>query len=84
MTSLSAEMTSSQYSYYEQPPPEEGAERESEGGRGIALYIYSWVMHSTSVEIKGGVLVSWVASVITMVARGAALKKMILSEEVAD
>ena len=39
MTSLSAEMILSQYSCYEQPPPEEGRERESEGGGGIALYI---------------------------------------------
>ena len=36
-------------------------------------------MHSTSVEIKGGVLFSWVASVVTMVARGAA-KKMIVKK----
>ena len=34
-------------------------------------------MHS--VEIKGGVLVSWVASIVTMVARGAA-KKMIVKK----
>ena len=43
MTSLSAEMTLSQYSCYEQPPPEEGRERESGGGGGggggVALYI---------------------------------------------
>ena len=44
------------------------------------MYIYSWVMHSTSVEIKlRGVLISWVASVVTMVARGAA-KKMIVKK----
>ena len=65
---------------------EEGRERARERGGGdrggIALHTSSSLytaeaMHS--VEIKRDVLVSWVASVVTMVARGAA-KKMIVKK----
>ena len=95
--SLSAEMTLSQYSCYEQPPPvcvrergggKEGeSERERGGGgrwrgrerqKGDSLVHFSLYIAGAihRVEIKGGVLVLWVGSVVTMVEDD--------SEEVAD
>ena len=85
MTSLSAEMTSSQYSCYEHVTStcvyvcergggEGKGESETEGDN---LVHFTGAMHR--VESKGAVLVSWVVSVVTMVARGAA-KKMIVKK----
>ena len=53
-------------------------ERETEGDSLVHFSLYTAeAMHS--VEIKGGILASWVASIVTMVARGAA-KKMIVKK----